>query len=134
MNAKLTSGFFIFQLFSCCFSFVDSIIKLNQWIFEHTNQAPGNHSARVTSGCLWIWLSFSYPPACFPRLSVVLFFFSQAFFLQSQEDTFLLYHCRTNLWVDCKKQNFEIHLRWFLKIFLPPLLAKSPFKHTLFLF
>ena len=65
LNAKLTSGFFIFQLFSCFFSFVDSIIKLNQWIFEHTNQAPGNHNARVTSGCLWIWLSFSYPPACF---------------------------------------------------------------------
>ena len=53
---------------------------------------------------------------CFPRLSVVLFFFSQAFSLQSQKDTFLLYHCSTNLWVDCKKQNFEIHLRYYSEI------------------
>ena len=98
---------YVYLLF---FPFINSIIKLNQWIFEYTNQAPRNHSARVTSGCLWIWLSFSYPPACFPRLSVFLFFFFQAFFPKSQEDTYLLYHCKTNLWVRCIKQNFEIHL------------------------
>ncbi|RHA16662.1 hypothetical protein DW944_11475, partial [Eubacterium ventriosum] len=64
-------------------------------------------------------------PVCFPRLSVVLFFFSQAFSLQSQKDTFLLYHCSTNLWVDCKKQNFEIHLRNQFILMLKNLILKK---------
>ena len=86
MNAKLTSGLlFLFSfcrtnfwfrhfcLFNCFFfSFLNSIIKLNQWIFEHTNQAPRNHGARVTSGCLWIRLSF--------RILLPVFYFNSSGF------------------------------------------------------
>ena len=70
-------------------------------------------NARVTSGCLWIWLSFSYPPVCFPRLSVVLFFFSQAFFPPISGGYIPIISLLTNLWIGYKKQNFEIHLTYF---------------------